>query len=318
MNIGHSHRPLSKARIEWIFRNLRNSALRRPVLTNMKLTPSLMYCVFLCASVAMHAQRRAPEIALQPLHGGFLSVHATMNGHEGTFLLDSGSGVSNITPEFAHEIGCKPWGQITGIRMTGQRLDMQRCDHVLVRFGAYRAPSGTIGVFDLSKVLPPSMRNIDGTIALDVFAAHIVRFSYAHHTLQILDPDSSMAAPAGRHSMPIHLVRDAEGMALTVNLPVVTDQGTAWFELDSGNTSPWVLVGKHLAADLHLDPTLKAPQPVHLTLADGTKFSGSARLLDLILDGNLGTSFLDHYDVTLDLVHARAWVAPVAKQATPN
>jgi hypothetical protein len=230
------------------------------------------------------------------------------------FLFDSGGGVSNITPEFAGMIGCKPWGQISGTRMTGQRLDMRRCDNVVVSLGSYQSESGPIGVFDLGKVLPGSMKGIDGTIAFDLFASREIRLSYAHHTLQILDPISLTRATAGEHSMPIHIVRDAEGMALTVNLPVPTTEGLAWFEVDSGNTSQWVLVGNHLAVNFQLDPSIKTPQHITFKLADGSSSTGSARVLDLILDGNLGARFLSHYDLTLDLSHALAWIHPVGPQ----
>lgn len=108
--------------------------------------------------------------------------------------------------------------------------------------------------------------------------------------------------------MPVHLVRDAEGLALTVNLPVLTSAGTAWFEMDSGNTSSLVLVNKPLAPLFQMKPEGKDASSVSLNLEDGTAFTGEARVLDLILDGNLGTSFLASHDVTIDLPHQTAWV----------
>lgn len=279
----------------------------------MKSLFAIISAFFLCGSLAIHAQHASSNISLQPLAGGFLTVRGSIAGHEGTFLFDTGSGVSNITPQFANKIGCKPWGQISGLRMNGQRLDMQRCDNVSIRLGTYQSKPATIGVFDLGKVLPSSMSGIDGTIALDVFASRSLRFSCAQHNLQILDPISLAKTTAGERPIPIHIVRDAEGMALTVNLPVRTASGIAWFELDSGNTSPWVLVGKHLADEFHLDPRLKTPQHVNIILDDGSTFAGSARLLDLILDGNLGTSFLSQYDVTVDLSHGLAWLHPIVR-----
>src|SRR5215213_3889482 len=35
-----------------------------------------------------------------------------------------------ISPSFAQTVGCKVWGQITGFVLTGQRLDMPRCDEL--------------------------------------------------------------------------------------------------------------------------------------------------------------------------------------------
>lgn len=33
---------------------------------------------------------------------------------------------------------------------------------------------------------------------------------------------------------------------------------------------------------------------------------------DLILDGDIGRGVLDHWDLTLDLVNGRGWLAPAA------
>ena len=250
---------------------------------------------------------------MQSLANGFLTVHASIAGHEGTFLFDTGGGVSYITPEFAAKAGCKPWGQISGFRMTGERLDMPHCDGLSVRLGGYESAPGTLGVFDATKVMPPAMRGIDGALALDLFASHQVSFSYSRHLLNVLTPSQLVRNTAGQSSMPIHLVRDSEGLALTVDVPVPTAEGTAWFEVDSGNNSSWVLVGKHLAGLFQLNPEGKTPEPLTLHLADGASYTGPARVLNLILDGNLGTSFLAGYDVTLDLANAKAWVTPVVK-----
>lgn len=241
--------------------------------------------------------------------GGLLKVHASVAGHEGTFLFDSGSGFSSLSPEFAASIGCHPWGQVTGFRMTGQRLDMQHCDYVAFTLAGRSFPASTVGVFDLSKYLPSEVGHIDGTIALDLFANQAFTLSYGGRFLRLLDSHALSHEVRGLRSMPVHLVRDAEGLALTVNLPVNTSAGTAWFEMDSGNTSHTVLVNKALASLFQLKPEGKDTFSGRFDLGDGTSFTGEARVLDLILDGNLGTSFLARHDVTIDLPHQRAWVS---------
>ena len=59
-----------------------------------------------------------------------------------------------------------------------------------------------------------------------------------------------------------------------------------------------------------LDPSVKKPQKATITLSNGLVFSGNALVMPLILDGNLGTTFLMHYDVTLDLDRDKAWFKP--------
>ena len=265
----------------------------------------LFVLTFLVCSCSAFAQRPT-VLRLEPANGGLMKVQATVAGHKGTFLFDSGSGVSSISPDFAALIGCEPWGQITGFRMTGDRLDMQRCNRVIFDFGNKTLQAEAIGVLDVSKYLPAQVGHVDGTIALDLFADQVFTLSYGRHLLQFLD-SREVARQKSELRTPVHIVRDAEGFALSVDLPVKTAAGTAWFEMDSGNTSPFVLVNDSLAALFQLPADAKRA-PITLTLGDGTTFKGEARVRKLILDGNLGVSFLATHDVTVDVPHSVAWV----------
>ncbi len=273
----------------------------------MKFIPRLLAIVFLLVSPFAWAQKTT-TIALESKGAGLLTVHATIGGRSGTFLFDSGGGIDVISPDFAASIGCHPWGQITGFRMTGQRLSNKHCDNFPVVLAGRTFHADLLTVFDLAALMPKDTPHLDGLISLDLFADQTFTLSYAGHFLRLLDKEALAKVSSTLHAMPIHIVRDAEGVALTVNLPVRTPDGTAWFEMDSGNTSGVVLVNKSLAPLFGLADDGK-DSVVHLTLADGTAFSGEARVLDLILDGNLGMSFLAKHDVTIDLLHKTAWLS---------
>lgn len=79
--------------------------------------------------------------------------------------------------------------------------------------------------------------------------------------------------------------------SFSVNLPVITSAGTAWFEMDSGNTSNLILVNKALAPLFQMKTEGKDASSISFNFEDGTAFTGEARVLDLILDGNVGSSF---------------------------
>jgi hypothetical protein len=38
-----------------------------------------------------------------------MTMRAKVRGHEGTFVFDTGGGVTYLSPDFAQTIGCKPW-----------------------------------------------------------------------------------------------------------------------------------------------------------------------------------------------------------------
>ncbi len=87
----------------------------------------------------------------------------------------------------------------------------------------------------LPRFMPPNVPKLDGSLGLDVFAGRAITLSLAERTLT-LESRASLAVPMKRgKEVPIRLVREAKGVALTVVGGVVTSEGTAWMEIDSGN-----------------------------------------------------------------------------------
>jgi len=253
-------------------------------------------------------------IELSPHPGGtaMMTMRVNVRGHEGIFIFDTGGGISYISPAFAQRVSCKPWGQITGFMLTGQRLDMLRCDGLSFDIQGRRFAVPISGVFDIMKHMPPNVPQIDGSIGLDVFAGQAITLSLAHRTLVVESPASLAARTRHSREVPIRLVREAGGVALAVEVAVPTPEGMAWMELDSGNGGANV-IGKHLAPLLNLDPGKKEPQPASFKIAGGIPVEGMARVNDtLIMDGNIGTRFLQKWDLTLDLSKGRAWLAAMS------
>jgi hypothetical protein len=165
----------------------------------------------------------------------------------------------------------------------------------------------------MMKFMPPNVPRIDGSIALDVFADRAVTLSLADRTLTVESQASLKDRMKHGREISIRLVREAEGVSLAVVVGVVTPEGTAWMEIDCGNGGTNV-VGKHLAALLNLKPDTKGPQPAKFMLVGGIPVTGDARVNEtLIMDGNIGTRFLIDWNLTLDLAHGRAWLAPVKR-----
>ena len=277
-----------------------------------------LICFSFVASVADSLASAPPAplaiIELIPHPGGtaMMTVRASVRGHVGLFIFDTGGGVSYISPAFAQNVGCKPWGQITGFMLTGQRLDMPRCDDLSFDIQGSNYAGPIFGVYDIMQYMPPNVPRIDGSIGLDVFAGRAVTLSLAEKKL-IVESQASLAARTRRgKEVPIRLVREAGGVALAVEVAVPTPEGMAWMELDSGNGGATV-IGKHLAALLKLDPEKKEPQPASFKIAGGIPVEGMARINStLIMDGNIGTRFLLKWDLTMDLSRGRAWLAPAA------
>jgi hypothetical protein len=165
-----------------------------------------------------------------------------------------------------------------------------------------------VGVLDVMKFIGANAPPVDGTLGLDVFSGHAV--TLVPGTAIVIETPKSLAArTATARELPARLVRDAEGVSLTVNGAVRTPQGTAWMELDTGNSSG-LFVGNHIAPLLGMKPDTSSPVDGSMTLANGIVVSGPTRTGNLIMDGNIGAEFLNHWILTLDLHKGRAWLAP--------
>jgi hypothetical protein len=252
-------------------------------------------------------------IDLEPHPGGtyMMTVKAVVNGQEGRFMFDTGGGISYISPDFAKRAGCDPWGQITGFMLTGQRLDMPRCDRLAFDVKGLHLAAPSLGVYDIGKFMPPNTPAIDGSLALDVFANSAITLSLAHKRLTVESASSLRESMKKGTELPIRLVREAEGLSLSIVAAVQTQKGTAWMEIDSGNGGAHV-IGKHMAPIFGLDTEKKEPQSGRLTFANGIQVDGPFRVNPtLTMDGNIGTRFLINWDLTLDLASGRGWLTSV-------
>jgi hypothetical protein len=201
--------------------------------------------------------------------------------------------------------------------MRGDRLDLTRCDNIALALNGTSVKLDSVGVWDLSKLLPPDAPPLAGSLALDAFSGHVVTLNLAAGTLTIESSQSLQARLKGAREIPVRFSREVQGLALTPMIAVDTPKGRLWMELDSGSDAP-LIVGKHAAQALGLDAAKTGAQDASLKLAGGPELSAKASLQDLILDGNIGAPVLKDWIITIDLDKQRLWIAPVSsiKQAS--
>lgn len=248
-------------------------------------------------------------IPLEPYLDVLWSFQGEVDGKPRRFLLDTAGGITVISQPFADAIGCKPWGRVTGFRMRGDRVDLPRCDDVGLKAAGLPLTAPTAGVIDFSTLLPKDAPPLDGSVALDAFAGRAVTLDLAGRRLIVETPDSLKARARDGVEVPVRFSREAMGLALTPFVAAPTAKGRIWLELDCGSTGALV-IGKHVADLLGLDPAVQKGQSVEMTLVGGPKISGKVLVEDMILDGNIGVPALAQWVVTLDLANERAWIAP--------
>lgn len=280
----------------------------------LRQTISLTLLTLLAPALAVAAEPApAGHVPLEPL-GYVIVAHATVGGQTGTFMFDTGEGVSVMTPAFAQKIGCKPWGQATGFRLDGQRLDGPHCDGITVEMPGVKFNAPALGVFDVASFFGPGAPPIDGILGLDAFAGHAITLVPGKEII-VETPESLEARTAHARELPVRLVRDVQGLSLTVDGAVQTPAGLAYMELDTGDTAATVIVGDHIAPLLGMKPDSPQPFMGGVTLANGIVASGPVRTEKLIMDGNIGADFLNHWIITMDLEHGRLWLSPLVADA---
>ncbi len=278
-----------------------------------------IFLALLTLSIATTQASAAPAgpttISLQPFGPKQLMVHAAADGVAGDYLFDTGEGVTMISPEVAARIGCKPWGDITGFRMMGARIDTKRCDAVRFSVGGFEAVAPEVMVLDFAALAGPGGPKIDGVIGLDLFNRQSITLDLQHRSLTVETPASFAARTAHAAEIPARLVKDAEGAALAVDLGVTTPLGTAWMEMDTGNGSPTAIVSSTVAPALGLsaaapaDPKAAPRQAVTLALGS-IALRGEARVFpNMIMDGNIGPALVHDRVVMMDLQQGRVWVS---------
>lgn len=280
---------------------------------------SLATAALAAPSVAQAAQANGHgtaggAISLGDFMGRKRTIEVDIAGQRGTFVVDTGGGVTVIDKTFAQRIGCTPWGRITGFRLTGERLDLPRCDDVRITLPDGRALAPvTAGVIDLASVLAKGDDHLDGSLALDALDGQVFTLDVNAGTLQFESPESLAARVAGAVEVPVRISRyGSSARGVGAYALSRTKKGDLWLELDSGSDAP-VMLTTAMAAEAGADPEVEKGQPYVLTIAgigrDVTKET-RAIVFDMVRDGVVGMPVLVHWRLTFDLVDDRLWIAP--------
>lgn len=265
-------------------------------------------------TVAASANPDLRAIPLGDFMGRKRTIKVEVGGQHGTFLLDTGSGVSLVSLEFAKRIGCTPWGRISGFRLTGERLDLPRCEDVRIELPDGTAlPPITAAAIDLASVLAKGDDPVDGALALDALDGKVFTLDVGAGTLQFETPESLQARIATAVEVPVRIGRygsSARGVAAYALSK--TAKGDLWLELDTGGDAP-VLLPTSMAAEAGADPAIQKGQPYVLKVAGtGRDVTQATRALvrDMVRDGVIGMPVLVRWRLTFDLAHDRLWIAP--------
>jgi hypothetical protein len=248
-------------------------------------------------------------IPLQPLRKNLRTVTVKVGAETGTFLVDTAGGLSLFSPTFAKKVGCEPWGRITGFFMMGDRIDSPQCNDLRIEVAGLTLQAPVVAVLDIMASFSKDAEPLDGVLSLDVFAGQALTLDVGGNQLIVETPASLAERTRTMREGQARIGREVQGAALSVFTAARTPKGLAWFELDSGNGGT-LLMSRHVAPTLGLDPQVEQPQPARFELVGGVPVEGNFHVKEMIIDGNLGMPFLSKWRVTLDLARSRVWFQP--------
>lgn len=238
------------------------------------------------------------ELQLWPYFRDLRTVQVQVGTDTLRFLFDTGAGITALTPDAAARIGCAPRGRDVGHRMSGEPVTFQRCDTATLRWAGGESHLSPIGVFDLASVLPPELPRLDGALGLDAFRGRLVVLDWPANRIRV---DGEL--PPGVPAPTLRPATGESGRSFSVFVRSTAARGEAWLLLDSGNLRG-LLLAPHVLDDSLVD--VASATEVWLGLDSLRSHRLPFTRAELILDGAIGTDFLQRGPLILDL---RPWPA---------
>src|SRR6478609_2618862 len=225
-----------------------------------------MRTLALCTSLLLMAvpARAQVILPLTPYLDVLRTVKVEIGGDTVDFLLDTGGGVTLISPTLAERLHCSADGRATGFRMRGDKVTTPTCAGITLRLGG-RTVTTEVGVFDLMSLIGPGHAPVHGMISLQALAGMAVTLDLPGGAL-ILESRRSLARrTASMTPLKARLATGLSGGDLDLFVAVPAGGRTLWLLWDSAHIGP-VYLAPHALALLGVD-TL-APRKIPLPLAE--------------------------------------------------
>lgn len=267
-----------------------------------------------CAAPPRPAEPGPYRVPLEPFLGTLRSVEVEVGGAQHAFLFDTAGGATLLTPRLAAEVGCKPFGRVTGFRHSGERLDLPRCGATTFDLGGYEARVES-AVFDLMALLPDGVPELGGIIAIQTFEGRPWTLDLSRNEF-IIENDASLAVrTVAMKEIGVRSSRQGGGGSIDLFMRVDATPGALWLEVDSGNAGP-VILSPHALPALGIDTTPGPDETIDVVLpiAGYGPVKVNAVVKDTIYDGLLNAAFLDQHVLTVSADLQRGWLAPAGQR----
>ncbi len=249
------------------------------------------------------------EIILEHYFRSLKSVKVKIDGKPYRFLFDTGAGITMVSPEIAIKTGKMIYGNNTGFRMSGEKVEIKLCDSLNIKIGGINFFHPYVGVFDMMRLLPKELERIDGIISLKTFAEEAITLDLKDDKLVIETVDSYKKKTNNLTLIPSRFVNGHNGSELNIFIGIKALNHLWWFLFDSGNISK-VKISKSIAAEWNL--TFNEDGITELgnyTFALAGDSIIAPTIIDYIIyDGALSFDFIRQSAYTLNFEEEKVWI----------
>ena len=244
------------------------------------------------------------DIVLEPYIGRLVTVDAVVGSDTARLILDTGGGVTVVSPAVAERMGCTPKGRSIGYRMNGDRIENAFCPDVTLTIGGIPFPHDRIGIWDVQALLPDGVPPVDGVLSLETLSDQPFTLRLEERRLTLETTESLRRQVNGMRRLRSRIATGPDGDELTVFVRG-TVRDTLWFLIDSANLDV-VQAGLHVPAS---DRDSSGAWEDDLTIEGLPPVRTSFRTRDIIYDGVLSEAVLRSWVLTVDLAAEEVWAA---------
>lgn len=209
----------------------------------------------------------ASSVAFDYVGQSWMRVPARVaDGPPTKMMLDTGMGVTLLTPEACARARCVREGTWSGQRMSGQRVELTLARVASLTVAGHRVEQAQVAVFESDEIIHRDL-GVDGIAGLDLFRDRPVTFDHRAGRVVLETPGSLAARAAAGATVKVRVKHD--GPSTEVYLPLEIAPGVvAEMEVDSGSL--------HLILDeRYLRPLGVAPDAPDVVVKEGKDETGA-------------------------------------------
>ncbi|WP_109699373.1 aspartyl protease family protein [Chitinophaga deserti] len=214
--------------------------------------PCLLALCFACLFLTTNAQSSAQnELPFQVMESGHILVKAKVDGVEGSFIFDTGAGLTVFTKTFFGKLQHvkKEDGGYTGFRATGERLDIDLYEVRNFEFGPLKKAVEEVSFIDAN------FGGIDGIIAIKLLEHQPFTIDFTKKVIRFENKQTLATIRKTAKTIPLQLEQSRNRSLTIFAYFVVNDSLRLQCSLDSGaGKDVFRLNAKHLSR-LHVDVT---------------------------------------------------------------